>query len=637
MKKRNILVLLLVLCVAIAALTACNNQKQGDDVQTPSVAVKLSAPVIRADGYVVSWTAVENAAEYEVFVDNVSVGKQKTLNYTLDKTDVGTYAITVKALAGSESFIDSDVSNSVSIVIEPGKLLSPVVNVSGTEISWGAVAHASGYEVFVNEVSAGVQTGLTFTLVPTEYITYSVYVKALSDNENYVNSDNSNVVTYVHEKPKVTTPILEVAGETVEWLTSPKAESYEVYVGDELKATVTEGTYTLTGDPGIYVVRVRAIAADKDNYRDSDFASANVEIEAVTDLSKDIYVYSRHLEERLGKYVLGIADESNYDMLQDGYKDTLDNCVDNYLCNMPASSLWNDSDYAKYAWRLEEVTYNTELPWVHTGNKVYRIRLTDGYYLTVAKNNLIGTGGDYICESEYVENDIWQYWQFIKIDGKKNDYYIYNVGHGYDWNRTNDYLVDTSRNDGGAELYPMDSSNENYFPYIVKNVEGAEFENVKHKDYSGSYVLHTKLNSNVYAPASDDVIKVTDHTAAASVDTDVWTFEKSSVKEDGTIAYKIKFSDGRYLRMKDYILAVGSASDAQEFYIFEVAGVKNCFKICGALDIDFCIYNDSNDGQNRRYCYADSEKAGTPSRWWNSIDHRNDLGNYWIFTAKTTA
>ncbi|MCI7769029.1 MAG: hypothetical protein MSH44_01885, partial [Christensenellaceae bacterium] len=258
MKKRNILVLLLVLCVAIAALTACNNQKQGDDVQTPPVAVKLSAPVIRADGYVVSWTAVENAAEYEVFVDNVSVGKQKTLNYTLDKTDVGTYAITVKALAGSERFIDSDVSNSVSIIIEPGKLLSPVVNVSGTEISWGAVAHASGYEVFVNEVSAGVQTGLTFTLVPTEYITYSVYVKALSDNENYVNSDNSNVVTYVHEKPKVTTPILEVAGETVEWLTSPKAESYEVYVGDELKATVTEGTYTLTGDPGIYVVRVRA-------------------------------------------------------------------------------------------------------------------------------------------------------------------------------------------------------------------------------------------------------------------------------------------------------------------------------------------------------------------------------------------
>lgn len=49
MKKRNILVLLLVLCVAIAALTACNNQKQGDDVQTPPVAVKLSAPVIRAE------------------------------------------------------------------------------------------------------------------------------------------------------------------------------------------------------------------------------------------------------------------------------------------------------------------------------------------------------------------------------------------------------------------------------------------------------------------------------------------------------------------------------------------------------------------------------------------------------------
>ena len=624
MKKSKLLVTMLIVCV-LCVLIGCETIPE-----TPKT-TQLATPVATVESNVVSWQAVENATEYEVFVNGVSVGRQKTLSFVLTEEAAGDYKVTVKALSDDALFTASNVSNEVTVTILPGKLLAPVVRVNNLTFSWAAISHAAKYEVYVDGELVATVTELSYTLVPTQYKTYSVQVKAVSEDANYVSSELSVAQTYVHSKAKVPAPVLEVDGEYVTWLVSAKVSEYEVYVDGELVATVTEGSYEMPADKvGTHSVYVKAISADPDNFDDNVSAVVSVSVEAITDLSQPVYVYSKNLTERLGKYVLGIADKSNYDALSPGYRQVLDDMMDNYLCNMPAGNNWTDVHYAKYAWKLEEVSYDMTKTWVHANAKVYRIRLADGMYLTVAKNNVIGSpDGDYVCESEYVENDIWQYWQFVQKEGYKNQYYIYSVGHGYDWGRTNDFLTDTSRNNGGAELYPMTETNENYFPYFVKNVEGATFAEEAHNDYSGNYVVSNFKNTNYYAPADDGVVRVTYHDATNLDGTEIWTL----CKVEGKKTYKIKFYDGSYMCMKDYNLAATDEAGAQEFYVFEVAGLKNGFKICGALDSDFCIYTDADDGLNRIFCYSDTEKPGTVSRWWNSIAHRNDMGNYWIFTA----
>lgn len=626
MKKSKILVIMLVVCV-LCALLGCTVTP---DEPQPT---QLATPIVTVESNVVTWQAVENATEYEIFVNGTSVGRQKTLSYTVTETTAGDYNVTIKALSDNTLYTASEISKEVTVTILPGKLLAPVIRVNGLTFAWSAISHAAKYEVYVDGELVKTQTELEYTLVPTQYKTYSVQVKAISEDANFVSSELSAAQTYTHSKAKVSAPILEVDGESISWIVSDKVSSYEVYVDGELAATVTEGKYNMDSDNcGVYSVYVKAIAADQENYDDNISDVVSITVEAVTDLSKPVYVYSKNLMERLAKkYVLGIADKTNYASLADGYKKVLDEMMDNYLCNMPAASNWTDEQYADYAWKLEEVEYDMTKTWVHADAKVYRIRLTDGMYLTVAKDNVIkSSDGDYICESEYVENDIWQYWQFVEKEGYKNQYYIYSVGHGYDWGRSNDFLTDTSRNNGGAELYPMNEGNENYFPYYVKNIESATFEEVKHNDYSGNYVVSNFINNNLYAPATDGKIQATDHASAEKVASDVWTLEKV----EGRNSYKIKFADGKYLNMQNYDLyATADANGAQEFYITEVAGLKNGFKICGALDSDFCKFMDANDGLERLFVYSDGGN-GVPSRQWGSIDWRNDMGRYFIFTPE---
>lgn len=623
--KKTFLALLLISCVFCFALIACD--KNPADPQT----TQLQAPVITAESNVVAWQAVSDTTEYEVFVNGASVGRQAGLSYVLTETAAGDYKVTVRALSEDASFVPSEQSNEVVITVLPGKLFPPVLRGEGPTFSWAAVPFAAKYAVYVDGERVSEQAELSYTLDPAEYRAYSMQVKALPGSTDYTESDLSAEKIYVHAKPKVEAPTLRIDGEIITWVTSENAEKYEVYVDGTLAATVTEGRYVMDGDNvGTHSVYVRAVSADPQALDDNLSETVSVLVEATTDLSASVYVYSKHLEERVGRYALGIADKDNYASLSDDYKKVLDTMMDNYLCNLTRTTdAWSDARWAKYAWKLEEVTYDMTKSWVHDNAKVYRIRLTDGMYLTVAKNNVIGSGdGDYICASEYVENDIWQYWQFIPKEDCKNQYYIYSVGHGYDWGRINDFLVDTSRGNGGAELYPMSEGNEAYFPFFVKNVEGAEFDDIKHNDYSGRYVVSNFKNSHYYAVGDDDLVRVTESDAFSMNGTEVWTLEKVEGKD----TYRIRFYDGRYMCMRNYDLGATDTAGAQEFYVYEVAGLKNGFKICGALDSDFCLFTDG-DGLSRRFCYSDTETAGKPSRWWNSIDHRNDMGNYWIFTA----
>ena len=79
----------------------------------------------------------------------------------------------------------------------PVQLTAPSITLSGTEISWSAVDHADGYEVYEGTTKVSSQTTTTYTIIQSTVGKYSYTVYATStDTEHYSKSVASNAVEY---------------------------------------------------------------------------------------------------------------------------------------------------------------------------------------------------------------------------------------------------------------------------------------------------------------------------------------------------------------------------------------------------------------------------------------------------------
>lgn len=105
---KKILAVLLLLC-GLFVFASCDSKDE---------AVKLDAPVITLSENVVSWTAVENAKSYNVFINDEEVSVTET-SYKITKTEAGDYVIKVVAVAeDTEKYLNSDASNSVTYTVK---------------------------------------------------------------------------------------------------------------------------------------------------------------------------------------------------------------------------------------------------------------------------------------------------------------------------------------------------------------------------------------------------------------------------------------------------------------------------------------------------------------------------------------
>lgn len=86
------------------------------------------------------------------------------------------------------------------------KLSAPVIELNGNVVSWQTVENAASYNVYVADEAAVSVTETSYTLTQTEVGSYEVYVTAVA-SEGYSDSDASNKVTYVIEKPAVFTSL----------------------------------------------------------------------------------------------------------------------------------------------------------------------------------------------------------------------------------------------------------------------------------------------------------------------------------------------------------------------------------------------------------------------------------------------
>ena len=173
----------------------------GGEVTDP---VQLVAPVIylnQSTG-VITWNAVLNANYYEVYEGETVVAKQTATTYTIKKTAVGSYTYSVKAFSVLSSYTASELSNTVTYIIEPKvepaePLATPVITLTDNEITWTAIAHATAYEIYENEVKIGQVTTTAFTISTILAGEWVYAVKAISsDTVHFEPSALSNTVTY---------------------------------------------------------------------------------------------------------------------------------------------------------------------------------------------------------------------------------------------------------------------------------------------------------------------------------------------------------------------------------------------------------------------------------------------------------
>lgn len=165
---------------------------------------RLSAPVLSVDGTTVSWNAVENASGYSVRINDATPVEQTETSYVLTETAGGEYVIKVTAVSDDDNVEDSSAAQAKIIVEE--KLGKPVLITEGATVSWPAVANADGYCVKVGDGAwSAMQTETTYMLGKTPG-TYTVSVKAVADEEWYLDSDEAQTLVTVPDitAPKVT-------------------------------------------------------------------------------------------------------------------------------------------------------------------------------------------------------------------------------------------------------------------------------------------------------------------------------------------------------------------------------------------------------------------------------------------------
>ncbi len=87
------------------------------DEQAPT---ELDAPALTIDGNTVTWTAVEHATGYKVYVNDAEAATltAEETSYTITETEAGTYTVKVIAIGDGELYLDSVASAPVEYTVE---------------------------------------------------------------------------------------------------------------------------------------------------------------------------------------------------------------------------------------------------------------------------------------------------------------------------------------------------------------------------------------------------------------------------------------------------------------------------------------------------------------------------------------
>lgn len=380
----------------------------------------LKAPHAALEGSVVSWEAVEGAEKYVVVV-NGEPYETTEIAYTLNETAAGIYDVYVQAVKGEEKKTSEKLVYTVTET-----LTAPEVSISGNIVSWAAIPHAVGYEVFVNEAGKGGQTATTYSLTETAVGEYSVKVQA-TGNELYLTSAFSNTVTYAVTQPgsvpeTLASPVISIDDGTLSWNAVAGATDYVVFLNGTEAYTTRELSYTLpiTLSEGDYSLAVKASNPTSDLYLDSRLSASVSYTVMPLDIEKPLLP------------MFAASDGTVYliELQSDGYA--------------RLKPYAETNSFKKYMWYLEK----------QPDSEYYRIKLFNGAYLSWA-GQAASDGSE--CVSVLKESASPDYLQWKVTESGDGLYKIYNLGHSLRWSGDGsggvaawNYYFGVKKNDAGT-------------------------------------------------------------------------------------------------------------------------------------------------------------------------------------------
>ena len=251
-----------------------------------SGAAKLPKPVVNGiekqeDGWVISWSAVENAIGYMLRICNQEWVACNATSYKLEGVPAsGTYQ--VFAIGDGENYSDSDTADYVFTLPVAVPLNTPAglriePDGDGWKLCWDPVVNAVSYSVCLpgstEFIAVGDTTSHPLSAKPQSGEVYQVF--ATGDGTYYTDSAAASL-TYTAPVIKLATPagfeILEKDGVWVAvWKSVANASGYRLEDPDGNRYPCSETSYTFTADPveGYYYVTA---LGDGVSYLDSEAA-----------------------------------------------------------------------------------------------------------------------------------------------------------------------------------------------------------------------------------------------------------------------------------------------------------------------------------------------------------------------------
>ena len=596
----------------------------------------LAAPFATLDGDVVSWSPVEGAECYGVYVNGVAETEVEQTSYRITYAQTGVYDVKIKAKTTVSGIDNSNFSNAVKYIV-PVDVTRPVVLVStnGNVVTTGSERYLTEGEAYLSD------TVYSDDALLVEAAEDGVYLRK-TDGRYLVYADGKGVLedrTYVFEDK------LDRSDDAFLWsLVAVEGTADKFRIANR---ALSAECYLSAVDGEIRVDRVSSAVAPLSEYvftiayanvATSDFAAAQETVQTDFDFTKPFVMQFSSLE--ADNYYLGIQP------LAEG---VLSDVVD---------FLSEKTGYMKYAplsltgkniFAFEPVTgYSAAAAYNPEGAELYRIRTYDGRYLGIAKGNyFFGPGiNDYVAAVEFNEQDFSQVWSVIyKGDGVVR---IQNMSYNYDWNilgsqgQLNAYLTNLNADNGQTGMAIYQASYDTYYDIILTNVDVA-MQPVYHSDLDGvnATVSYLGYGDRGLTLGENNVLQVALNDGSSAFE---FTFEAAAVADENR-AYRIKTSDGKYLSFDAWYQISAQDknenSDAQLFVLLPVCGMENAYLICPYVTGKTI---DSVDGQGKYNClFVNDENinhaqlaADDFMRVYNEygiFEYRNYLQRIWVINT----
>lgn len=208
---------LAIIMTACLSLLASSCTKDVSEKTKPQKKVQLTSPYLRVtditeNSFTIQWDAIEHASTYSVSMDNEPEKQITETTVTYSGLAIGKYTVRVKAVPDNKAsntkatddtediiYLESEIAEiTVEITGKDKKLETPSLKIKektadSFTIQWEAVEHASQYSTVLNDDPQLMTEKTEIKYTDLKPGTYTVKVKALTEDEGYLESDTAEI------------------------------------------------------------------------------------------------------------------------------------------------------------------------------------------------------------------------------------------------------------------------------------------------------------------------------------------------------------------------------------------------------------------------------------------------------------